>query len=104
MFNRRDFMASALATCSLGLSPALAHQAAAYVLPKNTGRSKSDSGQDSHRVKFMSIPMLSNSIGRFPMDGPSGTRWGLAGRTSTRRELFISERKRSGQVGRQLPG
>lgn len=28
-------MASALATCSLGMSPALAHQAAPYVLPKD---------------------------------------------------------------------
>lgn len=35
MLNRRDFMASALATCSLGMSPALAHQAAPYVLPKD---------------------------------------------------------------------
>jgi len=35
MLNRRDFMASALTTCSLGMSPALAHQAAPYVLPKD---------------------------------------------------------------------
>jgi lipoprotein-anchoring transpeptidase ErfK/SrfK len=35
MLNRRDFMASALATCSLGMSPAPAHQAAPYVLPKD---------------------------------------------------------------------
>jgi hypothetical protein len=35
MLSRRDFIASALATGSLGMSPTLAHQAAPYDLPRN---------------------------------------------------------------------
>lgn len=35
MLNRRDFLASALATGALGMSPALAHKAPPYVLPRD---------------------------------------------------------------------